>query len=318
MHTNKRRSTRRYHVAALMLASVIILFSTWTFSKTAKSKVLILISSRFSPYLAAFSGLEASLSADPKALDLVVEDISRSSPVTTAKLIMNSHTGLIVTIGTKATMSTVAMNIHVPIVFSMVLAPPDDLLHHIEVTGVLIDIPPAVQFEWIRKICPRVKRIGIIHTPSTTRWITRMGPEAERFDLVIVPLMIEDISTLPKVLHKLNGNVDLLLSIPDGTIYNSVISPRIIMYCLEHKIPFVGLSKNFTRAGALFALECDYEAIGRQTAEMVKEIVRGRSISDIPLAYPKKIKALINLRTARILGLRISTSVLEKAEICSD
>jgi len=314
MHTDKRR----YLIATLILTSAIILFSTWSFSKTAKSKILILISSRFSPYLAAFSGLEASLSTDMEALDLAVEDISRSSPVTTAKLIMNSHTGLIVTIGTKATMSTVAMNIHVPIVFSMVLDPPDDLLHHPQVTGVLIDIPPAVQLEWIRKICPKVTRIGIIYTRATKHWITRMRPDAERLGLVIVPLMIDNISTLPKILDTLKSNADLLLSIPDGTIYNPVISPRIIMYCIEHKIPLVGLSKNFTRAGALFALECDYRAIGKQTAEMVKEIIRGGSISAIPLAYPRKIKALINLRTARILGIKISTSVLENAEICSD
>ncbi len=314
MHTDKRR----YLIATLILTSAIILFSTWSFSKTAKAKILILISSRFSPYLAAFSGLEASLSTDMEALDLAVEDISRSSPVTTAKLIMNSHTGLIVTIGTKATMSTVAMNIHVPIVFSMVLDPPDDLLHHPQVTGVLIDIPPAVQLEWIRKICPKVTRIGIIYTRATKHWITRMRPDAERLGLVIVPLMIDNISTLPKILDTLKSNADLLLSIPDGTIYNPVISPRIIMYCIEHKIPLVGLSKNFTRAGALFALECDYRAIGKQTAEMVKEIIRGGSISAIPLAYPRKIKALINLRTARILGIKISTSVLENAEICSD
>ncbi len=304
--------------AAALAAAVCMLMSAAALASDAGDRVIVLLSSRFSPYEAAVKGFRESLAVHKKSPEIIQENFASRSSVSIAKSIKASRPAIIVTIGTKATLATLAMGMDIPLVFSMVLDPPEELVDHAGVTGVLLDIPAARQLIWIKKICPDAVRIGIIHTRATARWVKRCRDSAGGLGLEIVPLMMGDASTLPDMLDRLEQSADVLLAVPDGEIYNTVISPQIILFCLQHRIPFVGLSGNFVRAGALFALDCDYRSIGEQTADIVRDILAGKSPADIPLGYPGKIIPSFNMRTARILGIRIPHNVLENANIFAD
>ena len=304
--------------SAVLSAALCLLLSVPSFGSDDRNSVLILLSNSFAPYLEAFKGIESVLSEQGGAPVIIQENFAKRSHVSIAKIIRDSQPEIIVTIGTEATLATLDMNMDIPIVFSMVLDPPEELMNHSGVTGVLLDIPAETQVSWIRKVCPNASRIGVIYTRSTLRWVSRVRESAIRQGLEIVPLLMSDISTLPEMLSRLEQSADVLLAVPDGAIYNTVISPQIILFCLKHRIPFIGLSGNFTRAGALFALDCDYMSIGAQTGEMVREILSGSSPSSIPPAHARKVIPSFNMRTARILGIRIPHNLLEDAKIFAD
>ena len=287
-------------------------------SEIAGHSLVVLLSNNYAPYRQAFEGMEEVLSAYKDPPPVIQANFADRSHVAIARMIREARPRIIVTIGTAATIATLDMNMDMPIVFSMVLDPPEELIQQPGVTGVLLDIPAEVQLSWVRKICPDASRIGIIHTGSTVRYVERIREGARRLGFQVVPLLINDISTLPEMLDRVENRADVLLAVPDGAIYNTIISPQIILFCLQHRIPFMGLSGNFTRAGALFALDCDYTSIGEQTGEMVKEILSGRSPSEIPPACARKLIPSFNMRTARILGIKIPSDLLEGAKIFAD
>jgi len=280
--------------------------------------LVVLLSNSYAPYRQALEGMERTLSAYDDPLPVIQADIAIRSHVAIAAMIRDARPRIIVTIGTEATLATLDMGMEIPLVFSMVLNPPRELMHRHGVTGVLLDIPADVQLSWIRKVCPDASRIGIIHTGSTVNCVERIRERSRRYGLETVPLLINDISTLPEILESLESRVDVLLAVPDGSIYNTIIAPQIILFCLQHRIPFIGLSGNFTRAGALFALDCDYTSIGEQTGVMVRKILAGRKPSEIPPAYARKLIPSFNMRTARILGIKIPQDLLEGARIFAD
>ncbi len=302
----------------------LVMLCTLMFSAVAVhagTDVAVILSDTLPAYQEAVNGMEEELSkAAPPHPTVTTElmNLAGSSRVSLARRLKKNRYRVIVSVGTQATISTIDMGMGIPIVFSMVLAPPDSVLHKPGVTGVLLDIPPSAQMEWIRKITPGSNRIGIIHTKETENWMTRAAVAAPGMGFRVVPLKLEEVSQLPSMLDRLEKEADVLLAVPDGEIYNSIISPQIILFCLQHKIPFIGLSSNFTRAGALFALNCDYSSIGKQTGDMVKQILNGKSPDELPHRYPDKLIPCFNMRTARILGIDIDKGLLENAIIFAD
>ena len=307
---------------AIVLCAVVFqpLLSLCPVIAHAGRVVAIITSDTIPAYEEAVSGIEETLTSAPAETqaETIRMNLGSSSAFSIAKRIKQLAPAVIVTVGTKATMSALGMNLDIPLVFSMVLDPPTKLLNNDNVTGVLLDIPPEIQIEWIKKIIPGVTRIGIIYTGATEKWLNRLVAVMPRMGCQAVALKINRTSELTDMLEKLEEEAQVLLAVPDGEIYNSIISPRIILFCLHHKIPFIGLSGNFTRAGALFALDCDYRSTGKQTGELVNLILKGQSPSNLMFRYPDRFIPCINMHTARMLGIHIDRKILENARILAD
>jgi ABC-type uncharacterized transport system substrate-binding protein len=80
------------------------------------------------------------------------------------------------------------------------------------------------------------------------------------------------------------------------------------MASLESRLPLVGFSPAFVRAGAAAGIYPDYRELGRQTAEMARRVLRGEE-PGIDEA-PRKIQLAVNQRVARLLGVEFVTSAL--------
>ena len=76
----------------------------------------------------------------------------------------------------------------------------------------------------------------------------------------------------------------------------------------------MGLSSAYVRAGALFALDCDYDDIGKQAGEVALLILCGNSPYEVPITTPRKIYLSINQKTAERIGIEIPAALLKIAE----
>jgi putative ABC transport system substrate-binding protein len=199
----------------------------------------------------------------------------------------------------------------------MVLNPSESIEYAANFYGVLLDIPFDIQFAWFRRIVPNVRHIAVLYSELSEKYVHGMEEVAEKMDLDITEIKFSGMSGLSREFATHRDHIDGLLAIPDGNIYNKIITSRIIYLAIQQRIPFMGLSKNFTRAGALFSLDCDYKDIGRQAANMTCKVLSGEVQKERGVEYPRRIVPVINLRTARLLGITVD-SELQKEVITID
>ena len=106
----------------------------------------------------------------------------------------------------------------------------------------------------------------------------------------------------------------MLWGLTDQLVLSPQTAQAILLFSFRNRIPFTGLSKSWVKAGALYALDRDYADIGAQCGEMALQILRGASTSSLPPARPRKLKYVVNLRTADRMKLKIPESLVDGAD----
>jgi ABC-type uncharacterized transport system substrate-binding protein len=92
-----------------------------------------------------------------------------------------------------------------------------------------------------------------------------------------------------------------VICLPDAALYNGATARPLIMASLEHRLPVVGFSPAFLRAGAAVAIYPDYRAIGLQTAELVRRCLESGECASTET--PRKTVVAVNTRVLRMLGI---------------
>jgi putative tryptophan/tyrosine transport system substrate-binding protein len=83
---------------------------------------------------------------------------------------------------------------------------------------------------------------------------------------------------------------------------------------LTHRLPNAGGSKEYVVAGGLFSYGADFPDLFRRAAVFVDKILKGAKPADLPVEQPTTFELIINLKTAKILGLTIPQSLLQRAD----
>ncbi len=89
---------------------------------------------------------------------------------------------------------------------------------------------------------------------------------------------------------------------------------RIAALALTHRLPSAGGSKEYAEAGGLFTYGADFPDLFRRAAVFVDKILKGAKPADLPVEQPTKFEFVINLKTAKALGLTIPQSILVRAD----
>jgi putative ABC transport system substrate-binding protein len=90
--------------------------------------------------------------------------------------------------------------------------------------------------------------------------------------------------------------------------------PRILAFTLRHRIPTLGDLSQQAHDGLLMSYSPDFVGMFRRAAYFVDRILRGTKPGDLPIEQPTKFELLINLKTAKALGLTIPPSLLQRAD----
>lgn len=206
---------------------------------------------------------------------------------------------LIFTLGTLALEAIAARATQVPIVATFVMRR-EDLQGRANVTGIYLEFPFRVQFEWMRRLLPQTRTVGVVYNPAENRErIARAEAVAKRTGLTLKPQKIESPRALPAALANLTNEADVLWGLSDAMVLNPQTAREVLLFSLRNRIPFAGLSAAWAKAGALYALDRDYRDIGSQCGQMAQALLAGRAIAELPPVPPRTVEYFLNLKTAR-------------------
>lgn len=169
------------------------------------------------------------------------------------------------------------------------------------ITAIFLDQPPARQANFLRHLLPQQKQIGMLISSETQGLLTPYRNALKNAGLTLDSEASSDPDGLLPALNALLGRVNVLLAIPDGTIYKRDNIKAILVTSYRHQRPLIAFSAPFVTAGALAALYTTPAQIARQTAELISKV--GTTLP--PPMPPSQFSIAINQNVAAALGLSI-------------
>ena len=217
---------------------------------------------------------------------------------------------LVLALGTLATETAVTGLPHLPVVSGMVMRK-EALRAAPNATAVILGFPVETHLDWLQRFLPNAKTIGILYNPAENGERVALVAEAARQrGLRLETEKVEAPRDLPPALERLSRTTEALWGIPDEMVLNGRTARQILLACFRSRIPFIGVSASWTKAGALYSLDRDYRDMGEQCAQAAIRILHGTPASRIPAAPPRRVLYSLNLRTADYLGLTIPAPLL--------
>ena len=169
----------------------------------------------------------------------------------------------------------------------------------------------------IKEIAPTVARIGVIFNPETGPYNESMLPFVETaagpLSVKPIPTVIHDSERIAQTLEKLAEEPNTgLIVLPAATFttYREII----ITTAARLRLPTVYPFSFFAQNGGLLSYGFDVRDLYVRAAGYVDRILHGAKVSDLPAQRPTKFELVVNLKTAKALGLKISESFLQRAD----
>ena len=168
----------------------------------------------------------------------------------------------------------------------------------------------------LREALPRIARVGVLSNagnPAHTPQVAAMQSAGDRIGLKLHSVLLRSSNDLRSVFKAVAQTRAEALFVLDDTALTRQRG-EILKLATAHSLPVVARYKDFADAGALIAYGPNLSAVYRRAAYYVDRLLRGASAADLPLEEPSVFDLVVNLKTAKALGLTISQSVLVRAD----
>jgi len=172
------------------------------------------------------------------------------------------------------------------------------------------------RLEFARELVPRLHRLAIMFNVGNAQPVLEMGETqaaARMLGLEVVPLVIQRSEDIASAFQTLKTRADALYVAVDQLIVANRTS--ILSSALDSQLPTIFSTRDFVKVGALMSYGPSYTERFGHAADYVDKILRGAKPSDLPVDQPTKFELVINLATAKALGLAIPTTLLATAEV---
>ena len=280
------------------------------------ARVAVLVSQDAPPYQEALDGFRDYLEQQGVRLPIDVQSLHGDAAAAAAALQRSrqDRASLVLTLGSLGTQAAVREVRDLPIVAGLVLNA-DDVAKVPNATAVVLEFPVETQLRYLQRLLPAQRNVGVLFNPSENQArIDAATRVAAALGLTLFARKVESPKELPDALDSLNKRADVLWGVADQIVLNPQTVKPILLFSLRNRIPFVGLSATWVKAGALYALDRDYKDIGRQCGEQALKILQGTAPSALPPVPPRKVVYSVNLKTARLLRLDLGGPVLQAAQ----
>jgi putative ABC transport system substrate-binding protein len=174
------------------------------------------------------------------------------------------------------------------------------------------------RLELLKEAVTKVARVAVLYDPAipgTTREVKEDLPVAARaLGLTVRSWEVRDADGFKKVFAGLSKERPDGLYVPGGGPVITANRKRIAGFALKSRLPSMYNNRESVDAGGLMSYGADIAESYRRVAYFVDRILKGAKPSDLPVEQPTKFELVINLKTAKQIGLTIPQSMLYRAD----
>ena len=173
------------------------------------------------------------------------------------------------------------------------------------------------RLELLKELVPRVSRVAVLWNPANPNNAARlkgMQAAAQALRLTLEPVVgVADGQQLDKGFEAIvAAQAEALIMESDRALLAQ--RARIVDFAAKRRLPALYAYREFVEGGGLASYAPSYPAMFRRAASYVDKILKGAKPADLPVEQPSKFELVINLKTAKVLGLTIPQSLLQRAD----
>ncbi|MBI1173870.1 MAG: hypothetical protein GC139_01240 [Sideroxydans sp.] len=220
------------------------------------------------------------------------------------------HNGLVIAVGMRA--SVAAANSDAPVVLNLLIPKSgyEELLHNFPkrsgtdgFSAIFLDQPFARQLALISAELPEARRIGVLYDGYSRTRLLELRQAATESGYTLYEQHISDAAPLREGVHQVTRGSEVLLALPDALVYNSSTIRDILLESYRARIPLIGFSPAYVKAGALCAVFTTQEQFANQAAMVIRQFFQTGSLP--PATYPRQFEVAVNRQVANSLSLKV-------------
>ena len=173
----------------------------------------------------------------------------------------------------------------------------------------------AKRLQLLKEAVPKVSRVAVLWNPALS-WHSAMLKEvdaaAPSLRLQLLPIAVRNRGDLEGVFPAMTkGRVDALFV---SETMSLTTRTQLLEFAAKNRLPTMFANREYVPAGGLMAYGVNFSEMFRQAATYVDKILKGTKPGDLPVEQPTTFELIINMKTAKALGLTITPSVLARAD----
>jgi len=187
------------------------------------------------------------------------------------------------------------------------------------VTGLTVDAGGEIiskRLELLKETLPNLSRVGILFNPDFEPNRSRLASireAAQMLVLTLIPVEARGLDALePAFTTMVREQARGFVVLGDSVLFN--YRGQIGGMALGNRLPAISVAREYAEAGLLLTYGVDFRDIFRRTAVVLDKIFKGAKPADLPVEQPTKFEFVINLKTAKALGLDVPPSLLARAD----
>ena len=187
------------------------------------------------------------------------------------------------------------------------------------VTGLAVDAGGEIlgkRFELLKETLPNLSRLGILWNPDVAfirNRQTAMAETARTLGLTTIPVEARGLDELAQAFATMvRERAQAFVMQGDSVLFN--YRGQIAEMALRNRLPAATLQREYAEAGFLLTYGADIRDLYRRSAGFVDKIFKGAKPADLPVEQPTKFELVINLKTAKALGVDVPLSVQQRAD----
>ena len=180
-----------------------------------------------------------------------------------------------------------------------------------QLSAVYLDQPLGRQLDLLRLALPAARSVGVLWGPESQAQAAALAQAATARNLRLVTATVGAGEGVFPALKQVLEDSDVLFAVADPQVYNGASIQNILLASFRARVPLLGFSGAYVRAGALLALYVTPEQVGLQVAKVARAALLGRPLPATP-AYPRDFIVGVNENVARALGVSLDARALEE------
>ncbi len=178
---------------------------------------------------------------------------------------------------------------------------------------------PSLGGKWLellKEFAPAATRVAVVHDPANpvrAQYLRSIDASNAKLNIALTQLDLDSAAGITKSIDAFAQQAGGTLLVLPGAA-TGVHRAAIIAAAIRNRLPAIFPTRFYADDGGLASYGAEYKTIFRQSAVYVDRVLRGEKIGDLPIQQPTRFELVINLKTAKALGLTVPPTLLARAD----